>query len=317
MTSQSWPAAAAHFAARPPSSAWEGVPLTASTHYLWAWFKPPGLPDGLIVTIPDETWATYPERRELTMRRLLACVGLEPAAVSRWYLYGIPCESLGGTNPLLDQPIPPPAPGADPRIAISVQPVCVPGRVAAAPAPVAAQFPAAASQSMAAGPNVPLFTRIESDWNAILQIEANLVLLRKQLGGMLNRINALNRDLSPDERQYGERKDKSDWQIARRWLRDVAAKLSRCIKDHDLGHTSSAGKRNQFEQTYQTWIAPRLPCEGLDRVQRDFEQHRKTVQMLLNNMQAAYTNAAQDGERRAQEILNRIAAKVRTARTRR
>jgi hypothetical protein len=304
------------FAARPPSASWEPVPLAGSSqHYLWAWYKPQGMPDGLIVTIPDETWSTHPDPRALTLRNILPGVGLEPGSVTRWYLYGVPCDSLGGTNPLFDQPIPPPAPGADPRIAIYVQPLPA---AAPAPPPVAGAAPVyAAGTGATAGPTSPQFARIESDWNAILQIEANLLLVRKQVAGMLNRVNALNRDLSPDERQYGDRKDKSDWQIARRWLRDVAAKLSRCLKDHDLGHTSAAGKRNQFEQTYQTWIAPRVPFEGLDRVQRDFEQHRKTIQTLLNNMQAAYAQAGQDGERRAQEILNRIAAKVRTSRTRR
>ncbi|HUG89947.1 MAG TPA: hypothetical protein VML55_03880 [Planctomycetaceae bacterium] len=299
--------AATLFGSRAPSTAWERVPLADSPgRHVWVWYKPQGLGEGLLVTVPDDAWAPDPQRGPLTMRALLRAIGLDAAAVPLWSVYGVPCETQGGTNPLLDQPIPPPPPGADPRIAVYVAPVQWPGPAASPAVSVAA-----------AGPGLPIFMRIENDWNAILQIEANLALLRKQLAAMLARINTLNRDLSPDERQYGDRKDKSDWQIARRWLRDVATKLSRCIKDHDMGHTSSAGKRNQFEQVYQQWITPRVAFDGLERVQRDFEQHRKTVATLLNNMQVAYSSAAQDGERRAQEILNRLAAKVRTARTRR
>jgi hypothetical protein len=181
----------------------------------------------------------------------------------------------------------------------------------------AAAYPAMSAAHAASGPAGQTYTRIENDWNAVLQIEANLALLRKQAAATLARINTLNRDLSPDERQFGDRKDKSDWQVARRWLRDVASRLSRCIKDHDMGHTSAAGKRNQFDQTYQQFVAPRIPFDGMDRVQRDFEQYRKSMQTLLNNMQAANVQAGQDGERRAQEILNRLAAKVRASRTRR
>ena len=268
-----------------------------------------------MITVPDETWAAYPGRGALTMRLLLHTLGIDPASVTLWYLYGLPCESHAGTHPLLDQPLPPPAAGADPRITAYVQPVppaaWPPHAVSGVPPQMAV---AAAAPS---GPAAQLFTRAENDWNAILQIEANLTLLRKQVSAMQARINTLNRDLSPDERQYGDRKDKSDWQIARRWLRDVATRLSRCIKDHDMGHTSAAGKRNQVEQTYQQFIAPRIPFEGLERVQREFEQYRKSMQTLLNNMQAANVQASQDGERRAQEILNRLATKVRSARTRR
>jgi hypothetical protein len=45
--------------------------------------------------------------------------------------------------------------------------------------------------------------------------------------------------------------------------------------------------------------------------------HRKTMQHLLGNMQTALAQAATDGERRAQMVLNRIAAKVRALRSKR
>src|SRR5204863_501183 len=69
---------------------------------------------------------------------------------------------------------------------------------------------------------------------------------------------------------------------------------------------------------------PRLPpndeggsLDGLHVVQKEFETYRKTVQNLLTSMQTAQSNAARDGEQRATQLLTRIAAKVRTARTKR
>ncbi|MBL8849713.1 MAG: hypothetical protein JNG89_08510, partial [Planctomycetaceae bacterium] len=48
-----------------------------------------------------------------------------------------------------------------------------------------------------------------------------------------------------------------------------------------------------------------------------FETHRKTVQNLLLQMNSAQAAATQDGERRAQQVLQRIGAKVRAARAKR
>jgi len=86
------------------------------------------------------------------------------------------------------------------------------------------------------------------------------------------------------------------------------------IKDHDIGIASAAGRRNQYETVYRQFIVPRRPCDGLDAFQREFEAHRKTVQHLLAQMTLAQNQAIQDGERRAQQVLARITAKVRIGR---
>ena len=130
---------------------------------------------------------------------------------------------------------------------------------------------------------------------------------------MLVKLNSLNRDLSPDERLHSDRQDKNDWMEARRWLRDVGAKVSRYIKEFDIGEASQAGKREWFEQTYEAIIAPRRISDDLPRLEREFEAHRKQLQTLMANMNNAYSSAVQDGERRAQQILTHIASKVRAA----
>jgi hypothetical protein len=86
------------------------------------------------------------------------------------------------------------------------------------------------------------------------------------------------------------------------------------IKDHDIGIASAAGRRNQYEEFYKQYIIPRRPFDGLDAFQREFEAHRKTVQHLLMQMTLVQNQAIQDGERRAQQVLARITAKVRLGR---
>ena len=158
------------------------------------------------------------------------------------------------------------------------------------------------------------FAAIEADWNAIVKLERQLSAARKQLTGTFNRLNALNRDFTPDERRIADNLDVTDWVDARRWLRDAASKVHKLVKAHDVGVTSMAGQRTRFETIYEQSIVPRRPIEGLDQIRRDFDSHRKTAQHLLNNMVAANDAAVRDGEGRARRILNRVQAKARTGR---
>lgn len=299
------------FASQPPSSSWETIPFPdAPDCHFWVWFKPSQAPQGLALRLPDDTFHRHPQPQTLTLRRLLHAAGVNAAAVAGWSLYGISQHGMQGMNPALDYPIPPPAPGVDSTLVVMLNPVPLPPPVPV-PAPVAAPVQASPPGADAA------YSRIEADWNASLQLEKQLTVARKKLSSTLVRVNSLNRDLSADERRSADNRDNADWQDARRWLRDVATRLSRYLKDYDIGFTSAAGQRNLFESTYQQYIAPRLPFDGLEQMQRDFETYRKTLQTLMNNMHSAQQAAERDGEQRAQAILNRIASKVRANRTRR
>lgn len=283
------------FQERPPSKAWDSLPASpVLPHGLLVWWKPPEAPHSVLVRIPPRTTPNA----ALTLRTLLSTLGIDPRLVATWYVCGTLYQSGQGTNPLLDMPLPAAAFGDDQAILVELD-----------------QHQMRAQSAMDNALNS--IDRIAADWTTSLQLENQLELSRKQLSDSLVRINTLNRDLSSDERMYGDRQDQSDWQEARRWLRDVAARLSKLLKECDIGMSSSAGRRNTFESIYHQVIAPRRPCEGLDNIQREFEAHRKTIQTLLMHMGGAQTTATQDGERRAQQVLQRIAAKVRQGRTKR
>ncbi len=306
-----------NFAQRPPSPSWERLSFAdAPQQWVWAWFKPPHAPHGLVLRVPEEAFRDA-NHAPPTLRKVLHSAGIDPRIVSMWYLYGVPYDAQQGANPVLDAAIPQPPPTADPTILVLINPLTLswngpPAGTPVAPALQAAPLPGGHQPSPAA-----ILARIDAEWNSILEIETQLSPMRKQVQATLSRINALNRDLSAEERVSSDNQDKADWLDARRWLRDASARLSRFIKDYDVGHTSSAGKRNWFEGTYHQHIVPRRPFEGMEQAERDYETYRKTLQTLLMNMHAANTAALQDAERRAQGVLGRIAGKVRAARAKR
>lgn len=296
------------FARRPPSQSWEMIRLADSPkHFFWLWFKPANYPQGFTLRIPDETYREYPHRGQLTMRRLLQTVGIEPSCVTLWYLHGEAYQGMSGTNPSLDQPVPDPIPGIDPNIHV----YCSAPQLA--PLPGAAPVSTAPVDSSAGN----IFDSITLEWTAALKIERDLSVRRKQLNDMLMRLGALNRDLSSDEQLLSDSQDKVEWQDARRWLREVAGRVSRYIKDHDIGEATSVAKRAWIEQIYEQYIVPRQHFDGIEQMKREYGAYHKLMLTLLNKMNTAYATASQEGERRAQMILSRIAAKVRSSRSKR
>ncbi len=301
-----------HFVERPPSTTWEPVPLAADPQaYVWAWFKPPAAPQGLFVQIPPEGFQNPVCRPLLTIRTILHALGIDPRQVAAWSLYGVTYDGQQLANSNWDFPIPEPGMAADRSIGIYLHP----SPLAAASVAAAPFSGAAASTSPGAGGGV--FSRIDADWNACLQLELQLTAASKLLNATLQRINSLNRDLSPDESRCADSQDKRDWQEARRWLRDVSSRVARFLKDHLVGMTSNAGKRSTYESIYQTYIATRRQFDGLEQAERDFDAYRKSLQTLLTNMTAVNTTAVQDGERRAQQVMTRVAGKIRSLRTKR
>jgi hypothetical protein len=290
------------FALRPASATWEQLPLPGSAAgFCWAWFKPASAPDCVVVRFPQEMFRAGTESPAASARQVLQAAGIGPDQVRGWLVYGTPFDPSVFAA-VLDRPLAPPPSGVKPELRIQVSATGLSAaHVGAMP--------------MTANPDVGhIYDMIDTDWNLSLQLEKQLVLLRKQLSSMLTRITAIDRDLNPEERLHGDRQAKTDWQEARRWLKDSAAKLVRYIKEHDTGDTSNAGKREWFAQTYEQIVLPRRRIDNLVQLQRQFESQRKRLQILQTNMTTALQFAGSDGERRAQMVLERIARSVRDKR---
>jgi len=267
-----------------------------------------------------------------TMRTLLSQCGIAAESTFSWAVNGMAFDTQGGQNPLLDQPLPPAMPGADPGIMVALAPVPAVAPPAQPPAGLVApgMLPPHQAAPPAAGMPVPVgglgrsataeemevLESISAEWNASISMEGELARHRKMLTDMVGKLKALNRDLNTDERTYSSSQDKRDWQDARRWLRDCSQNLARCLKEFDIGFTSKAGQRSAFEETYEKFVDPRIPFDGMMQAHADFQIYHKSLQTLLSSMRSGLQHASQNGERRAQRVQAAIAAKVRAGNTR-
>ena len=78
--------------------------------------------------------------------------------------------------------------------------------------------------------------------------ERDMSLCRKKLSDIMGRLSSLNRDLTHDELMYSNSSEKQAWQDARRALREAHSRLSRNLKDCDVGDATSVAKRDWMEK---------------------------------------------------------------------
>lgn len=304
---------------RPPSANWESIALDPTGQLaLWVWFRPVAVPNGLILSLPATLFANPQVAPWLAVRPIIMAAGLEPNQVLGWAVNGMSFDAAGGVSPLLDQPLPPPPTGMNLEVTIWMIPAVQPAwsdSSSVIPIPSAgsgqSSYTAPSNVSQA---DFQMLEAIDNSWDGILQLEARISLVRKELTGALSRITTLNRDLNSDERRTADSRDIQDWSDARRWLRDSQALLSRSVKEIDLGTTSGAGQRHRFEEIYRNHVEPRIPFAGLAQAVNEFETHRKTVQNVLASAQANVARSGRDAEQRANGVLQRIRTKTRSIR---
>jgi len=319
--------ASMQFAGRPASQGWEAVKCREMpSASVWVWYKPPHLPLGLVVNIPDATYAAFAAHHSvITMRMVMRWLQLPAGCVWQWMQHGQTHDGQQGSSPQFDQPLSAAAPGSDSGIGVVIYPPIPPMMPPHAGAPMAtvptSAPPPGASPPAAAAPagaeqteHGDIFEIIAWEYKSIEKTERDLGLCRKKLSDIMSRLGSLNRDLNHEEMMHSDSGQKQAWQDARRALRDAHTRVSRNLKDCDVGDATSVAKRDWMEKTYETYIEPRVYFDGIDQAHREFEGYRKLVQTLLVNMNTAYAAASADGERRAQQILSQIAAKVRRAR---
>ncbi len=297
------------FTQRPASTGWEALALVPGTAIgIWVWCKPLHAPLDLIVRVPAESFQAV---GGLSLRQIIAGAGAEMSQVRGLTIQGTFIDALGGTNPLLDHAVP----AASPWVEVSVRMHAVAAYSMPVGMPPAAAI-SASGAGLSAGSQASAMA-IQTDWTAVTQAETQLMSLRKQLATVQGRLLSLNRDLNADENVASDNADRKEWQDARRWLRDCAGLASRYIKEADTGVTSMAGNKGRLEQLVQEAKAGRLSPQQMASAQNEIEAHRKTVTNIQNQMQNALQAAGRDGEQRAQQILTRIAAKVRAHRSKR
>ena len=262
-----------------------------------------------MLNVPPEILATSSDAGPVTLHQLALAAGVDPALISSCVLYGYLYGPELVGSPAFQQPLSLAPQGADPTIVFSLAPVTA---AAAQPQPSVRQSNA---DGISDGQVSEILLSMERDWKSAAKAEKQAAGLHRQLVDMQMRLSTLNRDPGPEERLASDRSDIDAWQEARRWLREAATRLSRFIREFDAGETVYAGKKQWFQQVYDQSVAPRQPFTGMEQTRGEFEVYRKTLQHLFQSMTSAYQSAKQDGELRAQQVLNQIAAKVSASRS--
>lgn len=300
------------FEQRSPSTGWEPVVLSASGQpVVWGWFKPAHAPTSVAFNIPLPVWSQSEQAAHITIRRLAEAAGVD--ALQGWTVFGqnYPCDTQSLSY--LDLPVPAPPAGLEPLIVLWSQSAPV---FPSSPPGMSVGYSAAATPPASANPNAAaLFDQMQYHWSGIQQLETELRRARMQLEQAASRLSSLNRDLSADEANSADNNDKKDWQDARRWLRDGAAGLTRSIKEIDVGIVSGAGQRHRFDDLMKTYVQPRVSFQGMEQSAIDFEMFHKSAKNVLSAAQVALSKGGADAERRANAVLQRIAAKARARRT--
>lgn len=284
------------FATRPASSGWEILSLVPGTMIVaWQWWKPAHSPLDVVIRIPVE--AIQAIGGSVSLRQIAKVAAIELLQVDGIAIPGGWIDAQDGMNPLLDQPLLTAPPWLDISFRLRLSP------------PMTTNYASRPTEANAMA--------LEADWSAILGLEGQLSGLRKQLATLQGKMQALNRDLSSDENVAADNQDKREWQDARRWLRDASSLASRYIKEADAGVSSMAGSKRRMEQMVQDSRAGRLSPQQLEAARNEIEAYRKTVLNIQTQMQSALQSASRDGEQRAQQVMARIAAKVRNHRSKR
>lgn len=328
------------FSQRAASTQWEPLAISRLPGLsVWAWFRPQQAPSGLTVGIPPELCQSYPTGLPLTVADLLHSAGVALPQFQAVSLYGGPWQPAAAFGPYLNHPVPLPGGDGGNEIGLLVMeqaaasPAHIPGHVPGPPGvPGYGQPPMSgyAEQGYQGFPEhtdfhdaepppanaAQMYDRIESSWKSAVQMERQLTGVRQKLSGMLNSLNKLDRELTPEERLSADREDKDNWEEARRWARDLAAKCHREIKQFDIGMTSAAGRKNAMQAFFEQVIEPRQPCNDLETYRREFETYRKDMVNLQRAMTSAAQAATQNGTQRSQRVLSSIGKKIRERRRR-
>jgi hypothetical protein len=302
------------FANRAASTNWETVTIPGLPGVTcWAWFRPDSLPTGIAISMPPELLAQPIPALPFSLAQLLEGVGLSWNEFGSLSLYGTPWQPAAAWQAAANQPFPAPQPGGSNQILLGVI------EPHSAPAPMPMTTAPQSASPLGDGlrhdtDSQALFQRVETDWKACQGLERQLSGLRSQLSSTLGRLGHLDRDLHPQEALGADRQDKDEWQDARRFIRDGVSKVHRCIKAHDIGITSAAGRRTYIQRIYEQAAESSGAGGDLANCLREVESYRKELANLMNSMNGALTAANANGIQRAQRILSRIATRMRSKR---
>jgi uncharacterized protein YoxC len=253
-----------NFSEQPPSKQWAALKYRGEP-FAEVWFKPEGEPFALTFRIPRESFQIPDLGQRLTAENLLKAVGIAAEEVESWRHEGASHPGMGGTNPELSRPLPPPPQGVPHlNLSVSLRPP-----------------PPAAAPGEGREPEVPEATwqALESRWNAILGLEASVDTLRISMETLWSELEGASRKtLTVDVKVNALNADLAQWNKAKSRVHYAMPKVREFI--HRATWAPGTPERKELEEIYKNHIRPRVPFPQMDRVADQLEGVLKDRQAL-------------------------------------
>jgi hypothetical protein len=247
-----------NFSEQPPSKQW-GALKYKGEKLAEVWFKPDGEPFALLFRIPQQTLQARGPGPRLTLDNILKSVGIAAKEVESWRLGECSDFSMSESRPEFSAPLPPPPPNTT-HLTIYVALKPVPRLVAAGESGTPGFSSANASGTEGGEAEIPSpsWEDLETRWNTLLGVEANIETLRLTLEAVRVELEGLCRmTLTPEERLYARRDDVTRWDREKKRVYFVVPKLKEFV--HRATWAPGVPERKELDELFKNSDRPDLP----------------------------------------------------------
>jgi len=237
------------------------------------WFKPGGEPFALTFRIPQESFQIPGMAQLLTTENLLKAVAIAPEDVESWGHGGAFHPGMGGPNPGLGHPLPPPPPGVTHlTIDVSLRP----------PPPVVAPEEGGEPDLLLAK-----LQDLGARWNAILSLEAAINNLRQRVEGAQAEMEVASmKTLTTEEKLHALNADVVQWNKAKSRARYALPKARDFI--HRATWAMGTPERKELGELFKDGIRPDILLPQMDKVPDQLDKLLKNRQVLSAQGGTAY-----------------------------
>jgi hypothetical protein len=253
-----------NFSEQPPSKQWAALKYRGQ-RLAEVWFKPEGEPFGLTFRIPKESFQIPGIGQQLTTEHLLKAVAIPPEEVESWHHGGDFHSGMGGSNPELRHPLPPP-----PREVthLSVFVLLKPPSQAVA-----------GNESSEPGDLSARWQDIEARWKAVQGLEATIETLRISMEALRSEMEAsAAKTLSTEEKVHAMGADVAQWNKAKSRVLYALPKVRDFI--HRAIWAMDTPERKKIEELFKEHAGPSMPVPQMDKLLEQLENLQKDRQVL-------------------------------------
>jgi hypothetical protein len=229
------------------------------------WFKPEGEPFALTFRIPQKSFQIPDVGQGLTTESLLRSVAIATEEVESWRHGDVSHPGMGGSNPELRRPLPPPPQDVTHlNVYVSLKPP-----------------PQVVAPKESGEPEIPSekWQELEARWNAILGLEATIETLRLRMEGLRAEMEASSKErLTTDEKVHALNADVVQWNKAKSRAHYALPKVTEFI--HRATWALGTPERKQLGELFKNHNQPHVPFPQMDKVPEQLEYLLKDRQVL-------------------------------------